>query len=115
LDVSAGHFWPVVSGHGTVVYPACTDIVFGYKQAQQYSRTHRLGFIRVVSWSAQNAESLWPHVHITLKVEHIHFHALYKKSGLQRRLMSCSCCLMLQRRWIFFLHISVFWKSYKSF
>jgi len=25
-----------VFGHDTVVQPACTNIVFGYKQAQQY-------------------------------------------------------------------------------
>jgi len=37
-----------------------------------------LGFIRAVSWSAQNAESHWSHVHITLIVEHINFHAFYK-------------------------------------
>jgi len=38
-----------------------------YKQAKQYSRTHQLGFIRAVSWSAQNGESPWSHVPITLK------------------------------------------------
>ena len=40
--------------------------------------------------SAQNPESHWSDVHITLKVEHFSFHALYKKCGLQRDLMSCS-------------------------
>ena len=45
-----------VAGRGTVVQPASINIVFGCKQAQQYSRTHQLGFIRAVSWSAQNAE-----------------------------------------------------------
>jgi len=50
-----------VVGYGTVVHPACINIVFGCKQAQQYSRTHRLGFIRAVGWSAQNAESRWSH------------------------------------------------------
>ena len=59
---------------------------------------HQLGFIRAVSWSAQNAESHWSHVHITLIVEHIHFHLFYKTCGLQRDLMSCSSCLTLQRR-----------------
>ena len=39
---------------------------------------HHLGFIGVFSWSAQNAESLWSHVHITLKVEDISFHAFYE-------------------------------------
>jgi len=29
-----------VSVHGSVVQPAYTNIVFGYKQAQQYSRTY---------------------------------------------------------------------------
>jgi len=44
-----------VVGHGTVVQPVSINIVFGCIQAQQYSRTHHLGFIRTVSWSAQNA------------------------------------------------------------
>jgi len=44
-----------VVGHGTVVQPVSINIVFGCKQAQQYSRTHHLGFIRTVSWSAKNA------------------------------------------------------------
>jgi len=48
--------------------------------------------------SAQNPESHWSDVHITLKVEHFSFHALYKKCGLQRDLMSCSSWLTLQRR-----------------
>jgi len=51
--------------HGTVVNLGCTTIRLWYKQAQQYSRTHQLGFIRAVSWSAQNGESRWSHVHIT--------------------------------------------------
>ena len=51
-----------VAGHGTVVQPSWINIVFGYKQAQQYSRMHELGFIRAVSWSAQNAESHWSHM-----------------------------------------------------
>ena len=51
---------------------------------------------------------------ISLLVEHCSFHAFYKKCGLQRDFMSCSSRLTLQRRWIFFLHFSVFWKSYKS-
>jgi len=44
-----------VAGHGTVVQPASINIVFACKQAQQYSRTHQLSFIRAVSCSAQNA------------------------------------------------------------
>jgi len=104
-----------VAGHGTAVQPASINIVFGCKQAQQYGITHHLGFIRAVSWSAQNVEWHWLHVHITLTVEHFSFHALYKKFGLQRDLMSCSSRLTLQRRYIFFLHISVFWKIYKYF
>jgi len=87
-----------VAGHGAVVQPASINIVFGCKQAQQYSRTHQLGFIRTVSWIAQNAESHWSHVHIALAVEHFSFHAFYKKYGLQRDLMSCSSRLTLQRR-----------------
>jgi len=43
------------AGHGTVVQSACINIAFGYKQLQQHSRMHQLGFIRAVSWSAQNA------------------------------------------------------------
>jgi len=46
-----------VAGHGTVVQPASINIAVGSKQAQQYSRKHHLGFIRAVSWSAQNTES----------------------------------------------------------
>jgi len=42
-----------------------------------------VGFIIAVSWSAQNAESHWSHVHVTLIVEHFNFHAVYKKCGLQ--------------------------------
>jgi len=42
-----------IAVHGTVVQPACINIVFGYKQAQPSSRIHQLGFIRAVSWSAQ--------------------------------------------------------------
>jgi len=87
-----------VAGHGTVVQPASINIVFGCKQAQQYSRTHQLGFIRAVSWIAQNAESHWSHVHIALAVERFNFHAFYKKYGLQRDLMSCSSRFTLQRR-----------------
>ena len=70
-----------VAGHGTVVQPASINIVFGCKQAQQYSRSHYLGFIRAVSWSAQNAEPHWSHVHVTLTVGHFSFHAFYKKCG----------------------------------
>ena len=63
-----------VSGHGTVVQPACTNIVFGYPQAQQYNE--HVNFVRAVSCSAQNAESHWSHVYITLIVEHINYHAV---------------------------------------
>ena len=41
-----------VAGHATVVQSASINIVFGCKQAQKYSRTHHLGFIKAVSWSA---------------------------------------------------------------
>ena len=105
-----------VAGHGTAVQPVSINIVFGCKQAQQYCRAHQWGFIRAVSWSAQNAESHWFHVHITPTVQHFSLHAFYKKRGLQRDLMSCSSCLTLQRRLIIcFLHITVFRKRYKSF
>jgi len=56
-----------VVGHGTVVQLGCTTIRLWYKHAQHYTRTRQLGFIRAVSWSAQNGESYWSHVHITLK------------------------------------------------
>ena len=96
-----------VAGHDTVVQPVSINIVFKCKQAQQYGRTQHLGFIRAVSWSAQNAESHWSHVHITITVEHFSFH-VFCKCGLQRDLMSCSSRLTLQKRYIFLLHISVF-------
>ena len=51
-----------VAGHGAVVQPASINIVIGYKEAQQYSRKHQLGFIRAVSWSAQKAESHCSHM-----------------------------------------------------
>ena len=85
-----------VAAHGTVVQPASINIVFRCKQAQQYSRTHHLGFIGAVSLSAQNAELHWSYVHITLTVERFIFHAFYK-CRLQRDLMSCSRRLTLQR------------------
>jgi len=47
----------LVVGDGTVVQSASINIVHGCKQAQWHSRTYQLGFIRAVSWSAQNAES----------------------------------------------------------
>jgi len=84
----------IVAGHDTVVLRA--DIVFGNKQTQQCSRIHQLAFIRAVSWSIQNAESLWSHMHLT--VEHFSFHVFYKKFGLQLDLMSCSSRLTSQRR-----------------
>jgi len=88
-----------VAGHArTVVQPASINIVFGCKQAQHYSRTHQLGFIRAVSCNAQNAESHWSHVHIILTVKHFSFHAFYKKCGLQRDLMSYSSRLTLKKR-----------------
>jgi len=57
-----------IAGHGTVVQPAWINIVFEYKQAQQYSRMHELGFIRAVSWSAQNAESHWSHMQLCISL-----------------------------------------------
>jgi len=87
-----------VAGRGAVVQPASINIVFGYKQSQEYNRKHHLGFIRALSWSAQNAESHWSHVHIILTVEHFTFHAFSKTCGLKRDLMPCSSRLTLQRR-----------------
>ena len=37
-----------------------------------------MDFIRAVSWSAQNTESCWSQVHITLIVENINFHVFYE-------------------------------------
>jgi len=45
----------------------------------------QLGFIRVVSWGAQNAESHCSHVHITFRVEHFSFYAFHKKCGVTAR------------------------------
>jgi len=59
-------------------------------KARLITLMHRLGFIIAVSSSAQNAESHWSHVYITLIVEHISFHAFYKRCGLQRDLKSFS-------------------------
>jgi len=73
-----------VAAHGAVDQPACINIVFVCKEAQQCDRTHQLGFIRPDSWSAQNSEPHWSHVHITLTVEHFSFHAFFKKCGSQR-------------------------------
>jgi len=86
-----------VAGHRTVVQPASIKIVFGCKQAQQHSRAHHLFLLSELSnWSAQNAESHWSHVHISLTGEHFSFHAFHKKSGLQCDLMSCSSRLTCQ-------------------
>ena len=38
-----GYIYKFVAVHGTAVQPACINIVFGYKQAEQYSRIHQLG------------------------------------------------------------------------
>ena len=67
-------------------------------KARLITLIHPLGFIRAVSCSAQNAESHWSHVHITLIVENISFHTFCKRCGLQRDLKSFSSCLTLQRR-----------------
>ena len=70
----------------------------GALTARLITLIHQLGFIRAVSWSTQNAESHWSHVHITFIVENISFHAFYNRCGLQRDLKSFSSCLTLQRR-----------------
>jgi len=77
-----------VAGHGIIVQPVSINIVFGCKQAQQYSRTHYLSFIRTDRWSAQNAKLHWSHVHITFTVKHFRFRAFDKKCGLQPELGS---------------------------
>ena len=74
------------------------SIYRGVLKARLITVIQQLGFIRAVSWSAQTAESHWSHVHITLIVENISFHAFYKSCGLQRDLKSFSSCLSLQRR-----------------
>ena len=50
----------------------------GVSKARLITLIHQLGFIRAVSWSAQNTESHWSHVHITLIVENITFHIFYE-------------------------------------
>jgi len=61
LEISKPNF---VVEHSGADQLGCTTIRLWHKEAQQYSRTHQLGFIRAVSWSAQNCESRWSHVHI---------------------------------------------------
>ena len=50
----------------------------GVLKARPITLIHQLGFVRAISWSAHNAESHWSHVHITLIVENISFHAFYE-------------------------------------
>ena len=103
-----------VAGHGTVVKPVSINIVFGCKQAQQYSRTHHLGFIRAVSLSAQNAESHCSHVHITLTVEHLQFSCILSV-WVTARFYVLFKSLNVTKTINFSLHISVFWKATNSF
>jgi len=84
-------------------------------KAKLLTLIHHMGFIRAVSWSAQNAESHWSHVHITLTGENISFHAFYKRCGLQRDLKSFSSCLTLQRRQIFSCTFLLFVKATNLF
>jgi len=70
----------------------------GVLKARLIRLIHQLGFIRAIGWSAQNAESHWSQVHITLIVQHIGFHAFYERCGLQRDLKPFSSCLTLPRR-----------------
>jgi len=99
-----------------VLWKQISNLVYrGVLKARLITLMHHLGFIRGVSWSAQNAESHWSHVHIILMVENISFHAFYKRCGLQRDLKSFSSCLTLQSRLISFLHVSALCKSYNSF
>jgi len=87
LDISKPNF---VAGHGTVVQLGCTTIRLRYKQAQQCSRIHQLDFIRAVSWSAQNGESHWSHVHITLMYNTSSFMHLIRSVGYSQGLWSRS-------------------------
>jgi len=87
-----------VAGHDIVVQPVSINIVCECKQTQQYSRIHHLGFIRAVSWSAQNAESHWSHVISLLQWNTSVFNHFIRSVGLQRDLMFCSSRLTLQRR-----------------
>jgi len=103
-----------VAGHGTVVQPISINIIFGCKQAQQYSRTHQLGFIRAVSCSAQNAESHCTHVHITITAEHFSFDAFYK-CELQHDMVSCSGRLTLQNNQYFICTFPLFEKAANRF
>jgi len=101
----------------TVVQPASINIVFGCKQAQQYSRTHHVGFIRAVRWSAQNAKSHWSHVHFTLTVEDFSLHAFYKKCGgvTARIYVLFKSFNVTKTINIFLAHFRFLKKAYKSF
>jgi len=74
-----------------------------------------LGFITAVSWSAQNIESHWSYVHITLIVEYICFHAFYKRCGLQCYLKSFSSCLMFKDETYFSCTFPLFVKTTNLF
>jgi len=87
-----------VVGHGTVVQLACTTIRLWCKQAQQDGRTHQLGFCQICQLECtKQLMALGARVHHS-QVEHIDFHAFYKKCGLQRDFISCFSCLTLKRR-----------------
>jgi len=73
-----------------------------------------LGFISAVGWSAQNAESHWSHVYITLTAEHISFHAFYK-CDLQRDLKSFSSCLTFKDDKYFSCTFPLFFKATNLF
>jgi len=64
LEINKSHF---IVGRGTAVQLSCTTIRLWHKEAQQYIRPHQMSFIRAVSWSTQNGESHWSHVHIALQ------------------------------------------------
>jgi len=55
-----------------------------------YNIIHQLGFIRAVSCCAQNAESHWSHVDITLSAELFSFQVFYKEVRVTTyRTISC--------------------------
>ena len=51
------------------------------KKHRNIKRKYQLGFIRAVSWSAQNHESHWSHVHVTLKYNTLIFMHFIRSAG----------------------------------
>ena len=97
-----------VAGHGTVVQPVSINIVFGCKQAQQYSRTHQLGFIRAVSW---NAQKMLNRIGCTCTYSRTLQFSCISQVWVTARFDVLFKSLNVTETKIFFLHISVFSKS----